>query len=750
VRARGPGRRLALVGGASVAALALHVAWPPPTELLEHGPVVSLRLLDRHGRLLREVLSDRRGRCRWVGLDSLPPAVRQATLAAEDQRFERHFGIDAIAIGRAAIANLRARRIVAGGSTVTQQLASLLLGTGRTVGGKLRESLLALRLEAHLSKAEILEQYLNRVGYGNQVFGIDAAARLYFGKPASAMSLAQAATLAVLPRAPARYDPYRHWPRLVAARARLLELMVGHGWLERAQAERAAREDVALLAPERSFRAPHFCDLVLARLGPHRRGRTRELVTTLDLGLQLETERRVRSHVGRLADRGVTNAAVVILDNGSGAVRALVGSGDYFDPEDDGMVNGANAPRQPGSALKPLLYGLALERGRHLSDRVPDLPLTVATGRGVAMPRNYDGRYHGWVTLRTALACSYNVPAVRLAQSIGPAPALELLRRAGFHSLSRGAAHYGVGLALGNGEVTLLELARAYAGLARGGLLPAIRLWDDAGAGRDLGLAGARFLSAPAAYAITDVLADADARRPAFGWDGPLELPFPCAVKTGTSEGYRDNWTIGYTPEVTIGVWAGNFDGRPMRSASGILGAAPLFRELMLVVAGGARAEPAAFPRPPGVVARAVCAISGGLATAGCRRTLTELLLERSLSGRCTLHREGLLATARSRLRATAARPAQPDARPPQLTILSPAAGEIFAIDPVLRPEFQTMRLAAVAPGGVERVQWLVDGKPHAEVGPPFEARWPLVPGRHRIELVAGGWPRSGVEVLVR
>ena len=751
-------------------ALAVYVAWPIAPATLDPGPVVSLRITDRRGRLLREVLSDREGRSRWLRIEQLPPAVRLATLAAEDHRFEHHFGIDPLALARAAWSNLKARRIVSGGSTLTQQLASILLGTGRSLPGKLHESLYALRLEAQLDKGEILEQVLNRTGYGNQCYGIEAAARLYFGRSAAALSLGQAAALAVLPRSPARYDPYRHPERVAAAQRGVLLRLRRLGWIGAEALERARREALGWTAPQRAFLAPHFCDAVRSRLRRAGLGSVREVRTTLDLDLQLELEGRLRAHVQASARRGISNAAALILDHASGEVLALAGSVDYFDPDRAGMVNGATARRQPGSALKPLVYALALERGHDLAERVHDAPLETATPVGSYRPRNYDGRYHGWVSLRTALACSYNVPAIRLAQQLGVGSILRLLRRAGFASLSRSPSHYGLGLALGGGEVTLLELTRAYAGLARQGELPPLVWWRKLldQRGRPLASAAAapgaepgRFLGRRSAYAISAVLADPDARRAAFGSGGPLELPFPCAAKTGTSEGYRDNWTIGFTPRHTVGVWAGNFDGRPMRSASGISGAAPLFRELMLLLWQRGGWEAPDFPRPPGLEPRAVCPASGGTPGPGCPTRIAELFFsERPPPAPCSEHaRSDTVPVAwrplehgqpRRTLAALEPRGSEPAAR---MAILSPRAGDVFAIDPILRREYQVLRLAGAAPPAVERLEWWVDGWLLAEVAPPFEADWPLEPGRHRIELVgqsASALETARIDISVR
>lgn len=708
---------------------------PYPRRALARGPTVSLRLLDRNGILLREVLSEAGGRCRWIGMDEIPTHLVRATLAAEDRRFFFHRGISLPSILRALAQNARGGRIVSGASTITQQVVRNLRRRPRTWPVKILEGWLAMRLERTIGKRDILVQYLNRVPYGNLAFGAEAASRLYFRKPASGLSLAEAAFLAGLPRSPSASNPYSA-PAAARARQRaILRTMASLGWAGEEETARALVEPLDLQAPEAAFRAPHFCEAVLAELGPENRARLSTARTTLDVALQENVEALVRRHIDPRDAKGITNAAVVVMDNATGDILALVGSRDFFARGDSGQVDGARSPRQPGSALKPFAYALALERGLTAASLIADEPTGFASPGGVFAPRNYDRLYHGRVRLRSALACSYNVPAVAALESfVGTETFYRALRALGFDGLRHPPSHYGAGLTLGNGEVTLLELVRAYRALARAGMFGRERRLLDA-VDRSGARAAApgpadvtRALSPAAAFIVTDILADTDARVPAFGYGSPLSLPFACAAKTGTSKDYRDNWAIGYTTDFTVGVWAGNFDGAPMHGVSGVTGCGPIFRDVMLLLHRDRR--PAAFPEPPGLVRRDVCASSGRLAGSGCPGRIPEIF-EPGTEPRevCRFEHE----------RASAA-PAPPAAGPDEggrarIRILMPEDGAVFRLDPVLRAEHQKVRCRAVLTGCDEArtVEWWLNGRRASVVPRGAGWTWRLRPGSYTI-----------------
>lgn len=467
----------------------------------------------------------------------------------------------------------------------------------------------------------------------------------------------------------------------------ILQRMVKLGMIADEAYQRALSEPLEVRAHPEQFSAPHFCELVL-QSQPALASRLR---TSLDGPLQDEVQRLVRAQVEAMRLRGMNGAAVVVLDNASGEVRALVGSPDFFDADNAGQVNLATSLRQPGSALKPFTYGLALERGMSPATILLDEEVRYATGAGEFVPSNYDGRFHGPVRLRTALASSYNVPAVRLAHQLGVEPLLERLRAAGLTSLDRPAQHYGLSLTLGSGEVNLLQLCNAYRALARGGRYGPVRLWPSAQEVPDV-----EIFSPRVAFLLTDILSDPAARAPAFGRDSVLSLPFPCAVKTGTSRAYRDNWTLGYTTGYTVGVWAGNTGGQAMRDVSGVAGAGPLFREVMLALHRSSR--PAPF-KPPGGLRRGVICIQSGLAAGPhCPGHLPEW---EPPTQSCDCQRAA-----------------------ESLQITFPAEGDHFVIDPNLARRFQTLQMTASGP-----TRWRVDGKPVPE------GEWPLQPGLHVAEI---------------
>ncbi len=567
----------------------------PPELAGGRPPGTGTVLRDRDGVVLRELRADDGTRARWASLDDVGERVQKAILAAEDLRFARHPGVDPIAMARALGQLVVHRRVVSGASTITQQLARNVARRPRTLGGKFLEAALALRIERALDKRAILEQYLNRVSFGPGVRGVSAASRFYFDKPARDLSLAEAAALAGIPRGPSLYDPRKGTAKLQRRRDRVLGRMLDAGLAQRDEVARALGEPIAVAAHGGNPGAPHLVRAVMAggidpAAGPMRE-RTSDLTLTIDRRLQRELEVLAADTVRANARRRVSAAAIVVIENASGDILGYVGSPDIEDAARLGHNDGVLALRQPGSTHKPFVYELAMERlGFTAATVLPDVELSLPTKDGDYRPNNYDGRFHGPVRLREALANSYNIPAVWTVDALGASRVLDRFLALGLSSLDRDAEHYGAALALGDGEVRLLDLANAYATLARGGVWKPVRALAAA-VGKDgvpLPLPAAperRVLGEAEAAVITDVLADKAARLSSFGEGNALELPFPAAAKTGTSKGFRDNYTLGYTPEVTVGVWVGNFDGSPMEGVSGISGAGPLFHDAMLAAA---------------------------------------------------------------------------------------------------------------------------------------------------------------------
>ncbi len=750
---------------------------PVSSSRLSPSRFESLFLVDRHGTLLREVLSSAEGRSRWVELEQVSPWVLASLIHTEDRNFYHHHGLDPFALLRAAYQNFANKKIISGGSTLTQQLARQIYALPPQPLGKAVEMWLALRLERSLSKAEILAQYLNRAPFGNQCFGIGAASRLYFGKPAAHLTLAESAYLAGLPQAPSAYDPFRHPARARARQQRVLRALWQSGRIDSVQFIAALSESLHVARRPKNFLAPHACDLARELLAEEQFSSANTIRLTLDAGLQKNIEKILASNLQLLQRANVTNGAVLVLDNRAGEILALVGSGDYFDARHDGQVNGALALRQPGSALKPFTYGLALERDHTAASILPDIPTKapIFAGGGDFTPTNYDGRFHGPVRLRTALACSYNVPAVRVLESMGAELLLQRLRRAGFTSLQQNAQHYGLGLTLGNGEVSLLELTRGFLALANEGRLKNLRLFAEANFPALMPVEEQQIFSREIAFVLGDILRDDAARAPAFGEGSVLDLPFACAVKTGTTKDFRDNWCMGFTSDYTVGVWLGNFDGTAMKKISGVAGAGPIFREVMLLLH---RDFPPSPPmRPTNLVKAAICTASGARPNPFCPNQMQEVFLPDNVpSATCEWHRFMAIPEANKDLLSQAAmqdfRPrvalfypalyqpwakaegiAQPlvlsEAFNPtsnqqpvssiqqpasSITITFPDDGDIFKIDPILRLEFQTLLLECVAAEGIKEVTWLIDGEPLKTVAPPFRVRWQLRKGEHIVQ----------------
>ncbi|MBI5522314.1 MAG: penicillin-binding protein 1C [Desulfarculus sp.] len=708
-----------LLAGASLA-LAPLLLWGlavlGPGQLPQHGygPQVERRVLAGDGQILASLTHPERRAGPWLAAGEIPPLVRAAALAAEDRRFHDHPGVDPVALARAAWRNLLAGRVVQGGSTITMQVARLESPSRRSMGAKLKEAARALWLEARLGKDEVLCQYLNRAPFGGPLVGIVAASRELLGATPQRLAPQEAALLMALPQDPSRLLQPANRPRLQARRDAILRGMAMAGALDAPALARALAAPLEMApAPPPPPAAPHFAAALASRL----EGQAPEVIATdLDPTLQQALADLVRQACRERQSQGLRQAAVLVLRNRDRAVLAWVGSQDFRGPL-NGQVDGVLARRQPGSALKPFIYALALEQGRTLASRVADEPLSRGLADGAYRPVDYDGQHRGLVSLRVALASSLNLPALRLVEELTPAAVLERLRLAGL-GLPREASHYGLGLALGDGEVSLLELTQAYAALASGGLWSPARLWQ----GQE-GAPPRRAFSEAVAGLVTSVLADDQARAAGFGRHGLLELPFPTAVKTGTSQQHRDNWCLGYTSDYTVGVWAGNFEGLPMRGISGVSGAAPLWRQVMLYLH---RQEPGRLPAPPaGLVRHQVCAGSGTLAGPACPAAMEELFLASAPpSGPCPLHAPRLEAAA----------PASP-----ALCLVTPAPEAVYALDPDLDPSLQVLACRAAAAGPVSRASWLLNGRELPPGPDPLRHRVPLSPGHHLIEVLASG-----------
>jgi penicillin-binding protein 1C len=630
---------------------------------------VSSRIYDRDGALLWELVDPQGGRRTRVRLDQVSQFLIDATVATEDEAFWEHRGFSPFAIARAVYQNLRAGETVSGASTITQQVARNLLLSPQernqeSAKRKIKEVVLAVEIERRYEKEQILEIYLNENNYGNLAYGSEAAAQTYFRKPARDLNLAEAALLAGLPQSPVIYDPFVNPNGALTRQKDVLRLMVeatraGHlnPGITQAQADAAAAEMAArieTLAPPRSdIPAPHFVQYVRqqveAEFGPDLlyRDAGLRIYTTLDPDLQRIAEEEVRAGVAELADRNVTNGALVAIDPRSGEILAMVGSVDFNDESIDGQVNVALRCRQPGSAIKPLTYLAAFERGWTPSTLIWDVRTEYPNAPNPPyVPLNYDEKYHGNTLLRSALANSYNVPAVKALEFVGIEGLLKMADRLGVVSLRHPEGHcpeypydappvYGLSLTLGGGETKLLEMTGAFAVFANGGVrIPPTGISYIENANGDLiadyrQRPGGRVISAQHAYLITHILSDYQARCPAFGCPNTLQLDDRiAAAKTGTTTDYRDAWTMGYTPELVTGVWVGNSDNAPMTDVPGSRGAGPIWKGFMARALAIIAPTPSTFQRPPGIVEREICADSGTEPSPYCPNKRLEIFAE--------------------------------------------------------------------------------------------------------------------------
>jgi penicillin-binding protein 1C len=578
-----------------------------------------------------------------VPLAEISQPMIEATLAIEDKDFYKHYGFSPMGILRAALANLQGEQIEQGGSTITQQLVkNRLLNSERTIQRKLRELVLAVVTEGSYSKDQILEMYLNQVAYGGSTYGVEEAAWRYFHKSAKDLNLAESALLAGLPQAPSVYSPFGSNPELAFTRQEeVLRRMFEDGYISQEQWYEA-RNTVITFAEDRiDIQAPHFV-MYVKRLLAEKFGEAAvqtgglEVTTTLDLGLQKQTEKIVQQELVRLAPLNVGNGAALVTNPKTGEILSMVGSKDYFDFAHDGQVNVVLRPRQPGSAIKPLTYALALESGKNPATIIDDSPVVYqVVGSPPYAPKNYDGKFHGKVSLREALASSYNVPAVKTLAELGVSSMLDRAEEAGITTW-QDHSRFGLSLTLGGGEVTMLELVQLYGSFANYGALVSLNpfleiknhkgevlYYNECANGQTVCFERQVF-EPEAAFLITDILSDNQARTPAFGPQSVLNIPGQeVAVKTGTTNSLRDNWTIGYTTDRLVAVWVGNNDNTPMHSvASGITGASPIWNKTIRLLLNPAL--PHVFSRPDDLVEVAICRTTGTLPCGACPLVVVE------------------------------------------------------------------------------------------------------------------------------
>ncbi|MCL5784478.1 MAG: PBP1A family penicillin-binding protein [Patescibacteria group bacterium] len=617
--------RLVLVGlvllfsGYGFLVMKLATQLPSPTQLTSTQRPLTTQILDRHGQLLFQFYEGRNSKP--IKLEELPSSLVDATIAIEDKHFFTHPGIDPLGVARAFIKDLTSHRNnsqdegLQGGSTITQQLIkNTLLTPDQTITRKIKEAVLAFWAERIYSKKEILQMYFNEAPYGGPAWGIEAAAEMYFGKQAKDLNLAESSYLAGLPAAPTQYSPYGIHPEQGKQRqSEVLRRMVEDGYITRQQADESFKQQLSFRPPTQDIRAPHFVMYIRSLLASKYGERVvsqggLKVTTTLDLNIQEMAQSVVAEQIAELADLKVGNGAAMVTDAQTGEILAMVGSKNYFDST-DGNFNVTLALRQPGSSIKPITYATAFKEGFTPGTVVLDSSTTFTNpwGQGYS-PVNYDSRFHGPVTLRTALGSSYNIPAVKVLAMVGIPAMVETAREMGITTFDQ-PENYGLSLTLGAGAVRMIDMMSVYGTLAAGGIRhdpnPILEVTDNYGNVLEdhRKVDGKKVLTEEVAYLLTNILSDNNARTPAFGPNSQLVIPNQTvAVKTGTSDDKRDNWAFGYTPQYVVGAWVGNNDYSPMdqRLASGITGATPIWHDIMDSLLTG-QAD-LGFKRPSGII----------------------------------------------------------------------------------------------------------------------------------------------------
>ncbi len=776
------------------AGLLTYTFWDLPSvdSLPETVLTPSVRITDRNGRLLYEILPSTGGRNTVLDIAHIPQCLKDATIAVEDKYFYTNPGVDLTGIARALWINLRGGETIAGGSTITQQVARNLLMTedersSRTLRRKLREAVLAWQMTQKLSKDEILALYLNQINYGGMAYGVEAASQTYFGKPASELLLPECALIAGLPQAPGVYNPFTNPDLAKERQIVVLGLMEKEGYITHEERLSAEETPLSYNPAPYPIEAPHLVWIIkdqidqLVSAGTLNIRQSLVVRTTLDLDAQHLAEETVKRRIDqfkqedRTLSHNVNNAAVVVLVPETGEILALVGSADFFDETIDGALDMATSPRQTGSAFKPFVYALALDPARSntwtAATPILDVSTTFTLRDGTPYtPVNYDGFEHGPVSVRMALGSSLNIPAVKTLQAVGIENTIDLAHRLGITSLSD-AGQYDLSLVLGGGQVSLLELSTAYATLAdNGNYTGNTSILDIRDADGNLlyqpdAKPAVQVIDPRVAWLISDILSDDNARITGFGPDSTLKLDRTAAVKTGTTTNFHDNWTIGYTPDLLVGVWVGNSGYEAMHNVTGLTGAAPIWNEVMRGLLQGRPDHP--FTRPDGLDLVEVCAVSGLLPTSACRNTHAEWFisgteptqtdstyqqvwidtLTNSLANDATpIERRKSVDVlnlpveaqnwARSQGFSLLTDFSQPteniSQQENQLVLLSPLPNTTYRIDPNLDLSMQQIKIEATAGNEFSQVTFYVDGNPLTTVASaPYQAWWTLSAGEH-------------------
>ena len=692
---------------------------PTPEELPPgSGAVRQPQITDRHGIPLSFTYQNDWNVHNLVVLHAIPDLLQVAFVESEDQRFYRHHGVDWLARFHALAQNLLAMRAVRGASTISEQVVRILHPRQRTLWARWLEGFEAARLERRFSKPEILEFYLNQVPYARQRRGVAQAALDYFDRDLDTLSVKEMLALAVLVRSPSRLDLIRSTELIRQPIESLSERLNAKGLLPQEEVMVIKRAPLILVRPKSPVEAAHFVRFIRSRLPA---GSSARVVSTLDGVLQNQVQMILDRQVQSLSTRHVAHGAVLVVDHDSDEILAWVNAGG-FSLQEGAQIDKVTTPRQPGSTLKPFVYAMTLEQGWTPATLIDDSPFAEAVGHGLHNYRNYSRQYYGPLRLREALANSLNVPAVKAVNLTGRSEFLHRLRKLGFDHLSKHPDYYGDGLVLGNGEVTLLSLVQAYAALARGGVLRSLRYlheWQNPEP-------PVRVFSSEISSLIAHILSDPEARALEFGRNSVLALPLPAAVKTGTSNDYRDAWAVGFSHRFTVGVWMGNLGGQPMREVTGSLGPALVMRSTFAELHRNLEPRPLYLSRK--LTRHSICRVSGKSPTNTCP-TVTEWFRPGNQPNDvCPLHEASTVAEAQPVVGSLG-----------RVRIQSPTPGLHLAMDPRIPDELEyfPFRLAPVPTQS--RVEWILDDQVLASTsGQKPSYLWRVSRGSH--ELRARLW----------
>jgi penicillin-binding protein 1C len=722
-------RRLGVVAGVAVLVVAALTLWlvlatraalrPLPTALVfsttlgdgipvaaNEGEWRGLEILDRHGEPLNAVYTGDWNLHDHVALHEIPPFLRAAFVAAEDKRFFEHGGPDWSARFSAVWTNVKSGRAVRGASTISEQVVRMLHPRPRTVWSRWLEGWEARELERRFTKNEILEMYLNQVPYASNRRGVQQAASYYFARSLDTLGKKEILALAVLVRAPTRFDLKRGPAASAGAIERLADALVESGALSAAERDDVVAEPLVLDEPHLAVAAPHFVQHARAEwtaAASPSSDRT-SLMTTLDSRLQATVQSMLDERMRFLAAKRVEHGAVLVVDHVTGEVLAWVVAGGGGETAPESYIDAVTTPRQPGSALKPFVYALALDSGWTAAQVIDDAPLSESTSGGLHSYQNYSRRFYGPVALRDALGNSLNIPAIKTLQFVGTEPYLRTLGALGFEQLTNHPDFYGDGIALGSGAVTLLELVQAYAALANGGVYRPLRtVFDEPGA-----RPSRRVYSAEAASLVANILSDANARSLEFGRDSVLAFPVQTAVKTGTSSDFRDAWAVGFDYRYAVGAWMGNLDETPTDGVTGTTGPALLLRSVFAELARDARTAPLYLS--PALVQAEVCVP----------------MPLREADDECLRRAEWFLPGTEHAASAAAAAEGGEAIR-----LRRPTPGLQLAYDPRLPADAQQFDFEIAGVATDDRVVWTVDGREHERTGSTYRFR--VTRGEHRV-----------------